>query len=170
MIQRHLHAGRTICLAFALAALGSFSLGCSDDETTTSSVTSTQRNPHLEIVKDGDASTPCFSIGNDPDARVPIEIEVSDMVIRPPAFCGSTSGCGHFVLLVGNVENNIGTTRLMDVLMRKLADRYGTFDITVEARGDDNEVLLDKSADVEIPARDGITILTAPACEDAEAP
>lgn len=139
-------------------------LGCGEDETETTSTTPTVRNPSLAITSPAD-DMHCFSIGSDPDARIPIQIETKEMVIRPPDFCGSIAGCGHFVLLVGDRENNIGSTRLLEVLMRKLADRYGTFEITVEARNDDNEILVDKSGESEIPARDTVTIASAPNCE-----
>lgn len=165
MIQRIIRKRGLVLSAALISSIGLFCTGCSDDETTSTNTTASAapRNPHLEITSPADGA--CIAIGTDPDARIPIQLETQEMIVRPPDFCGSISGCGHFVLLVNGRENNIGTTRLIDVLLRKLADRYATFEITAEARDDDNEVLTDKSTDTEIPARATLTVTTALSCD-----
>jgi hypothetical protein len=79
----------------------------------------------------------CASIGHDANARVPILVEVEELVLRPPGACGDFVQCGHLALYTSSpsridgelqpasfVLNNEGAVPAIDLLMRKLANRY----------------------------------------------
>src|SRR5690606_5356593 len=66
----------------------------------------------------------CAAIGTEVDARVSLVFAVRELVLRPPGACGSRQQCGHLELWVDGVLNNESAVPTIDLLLRKLADRY----------------------------------------------
>lgn len=98
----------------------------------------------------------CLSIGTRPEmAQVPLFVQNTELVLRPPGACGTFAQCGHLVLFVDEVENNRSAVPAIDLLFRKLADPYhdgephiGTGEpdvlhVRVEAHDDADQVMLD---------------------------
>ena len=154
---------RSACLfagAFALA----FAPGCGDDETTTTASVGPTGNPQLAIISPKDGA--CIAIGTEPDATIPIQIGVTGLYLRPPGACGVYEQCGHLVLRVNGLENNRGAAPLIDVQMRKLADRYADLTIAIEVIDDTGMAILskpDKDAEA-VPLVKSITLMTRASC------
>jgi hypothetical protein len=144
-----------VALAPSVAASG---CGTTTEPTGTTGPTGT---PTLLVTSP--APSTCFSIGADPDAHLPVQVEVSHFALRPPGTCGLARQCGFLQLLVNGVPNNQSAAPNIDVLVRKLADRYATLELTVE--------LVDEAGKpfvvAEKPVASSVTIRTAVACEDA---
>jgi hypothetical protein len=66
----------------------------------------------------------CVAVGSDADARVPLVIGTTELVLRPPGGCGYYVQCGHLDLYVDGVLNNESAVPAIDLLLRKLADRF----------------------------------------------
>jgi hypothetical protein len=144
-------------LPFALPA------GCSEDASSTTQGGPTG-NPSLSIVRPADST--CIPIGPEAEAgeaRIPIEVTVQEVLLRPPGVCGTIKQCGQLVLRVNGVENNTSSGTVIDVVMRKLADRYADLTISVSVRNDEGETILDHS-DAPQPLAASISITTKESC------
>jgi hypothetical protein len=98
----------------------------------------------------------CVSVGQDPDARIPVITRVAELLIRPPGRCGEIEQCGHLELLVNGVENNTSSGTAIEVLLRKLANREADLTVVVNVVDDAGEPVL-KHAEVEGGPRDPLT-------------
>ncbi|MCC6555849.1 MAG: hypothetical protein IT372_23040, partial [Polyangiaceae bacterium] len=150
--------------ALLVAALALAVSGCSDD-TTSTAVAGPTGNPKLAILSPKDGA--CVAIGSGIDATIPVEIKVENLYLRPPGACGVYKQCGHLVLRVNGVENNRGSATVIDVLLRKLADRYAGLTISVEVINDAGEPILAVLTDGAEPAplMRSVTVTTQVACE-----
>ncbi|HEY4119613.1 MAG TPA: hypothetical protein VGM56_17210 [Byssovorax sp.] len=96
----------------------------------------------------------CIVVPPGPMPTFPILVDVQNFDLRPPGACdesltssatgsggsGGSGGaapillnpCGHFDLKVNGVENNQGAGSEIDVLLYKLASRYGKLHISIE--------------------------------------
>lgn len=105
-----------------------------------------------------------MAVGDDPDAHIPVQVKVADLVLRPPGVCGGAAGCGHLVLRVNGVANNIGASAVIDVLHRKLAAPYADLEISVEVANDAGEPLMNTSVTPSTPVVATVKITTKATC------
>lgn len=121
------------------------------------------------------SSPACVSIGDDADTRVPILVDVEEMLLRPPGGCEGITQCGRLALYAENVLNNETSVPAVDLLVYRLGDPYhdgsthqGTgepdvLDVRIAIIGEDtDEVLLDRDAE---PLEDTIQLITVPDCD-----
>jgi hypothetical protein len=117
---------------------------------------------------------PCYSIAeSDFDARIVLVVEVEELVLQPPGACGQLAQCGHLALSANGVPNNESAVRAIELLLRKLGDRYhdgsihaGTdlpdyLRLRVELVGDQGEPRFDHQGE---PLADEIELITVPDC------
>ncbi|MCC6525498.1 MAG: hypothetical protein IT373_22805 [Polyangiaceae bacterium] len=71
-----------------------------------------------------DGAPVCASIGTDPDFRMPFYVSVQQLLLRPPGACGAYAQCGELALYVDGVLNDLSSVPAIDLLFRRLADRY----------------------------------------------
>jgi hypothetical protein len=156
---------------FALSSGISLScLGCGDDEDVVVDIGPT--GPPAIVFADP-SNGACVSVGDDADARVPLRVVTTELVLRPPGACGQFAQCGHLELFAEDVANNEGAQRVIELLLRKLADRYhdGTphagsgepdlLEVRVEVVKDDGEPLLDHEG---FPIADELALVVVPDC------
>lgn len=163
----------------AALALGALLLAACDDETAEPVPVGPTGPPALAFIEpSGDDPQPiCTSVGTDPDARIPLLVETTELVLRPPQACGAYVQCGHLALYVDGVPNNVSAVPTIELLLRKLGDRYhdGSIDaatgepdvlaVRVEVQDDEGFVLLDHD---EMELADEIEIVTLDRpCPDA---
>lgn len=174
---------RAASILVAIALVG----GCGDATTTAIDVGPTGP-PSIELVDPASAESPvCVSLGQDAaDLRVPMLVELGELVLRHPGGCGTLAQCGHLALFVvetaigpdaeepetGSVFNNESAVPSIDLLTRKLAYPYhdgtlqadGTQDylhIRVKLIGDDGLTALDHD---DLPLADDVDLITVPDC------
>jgi uncharacterized membrane protein YgcG len=153
--------GRWPWLTAALgAALLALPAGCGDDDDTGGGATAT--SPSISIVLP--VAGQCIAVGDDPDARIPVQVRTQDLFLRPPGLCGETAGCGHLVVKVNGVVNNVGSSAVIDVLHRELASPYGDLEIEVEAVNDKGEPLMNTSKTPSEPVKASVNVTTQFAC------
>src|SRR5690349_10481615 len=76
-----------------------------------------------------DETVPFIEIG--PTGKVAIKLD------SPVAgTCFGITHCGHVKLTVNGIDNNVGATNVVDVLLRKLANRYTDLTLTVTLLND----------------------------------
>jgi len=112
--------------AFALIVPLAAALGaCSSTDAATPD-TGPTGDPTISVVEPAASGTgpACVAVGPEADARVPLLVSVTELVLRPPGGCGYYVQCGHLELYVDDVLNNESAVPAIDVLLRKLADRY----------------------------------------------
>ena len=157
-------------LALCACALAS---ACTTSEEATLDVGPTG-DPTLSIAEPGTDGFPvCVSIGTDADFRLPVLVDVEELALRPPGACGSYAQCGQLALYVDGVLNDRSAVPVIEVLFRRLGDRYhdgathvGTGEpdvlhVRVDAVGDDMTQLLDHAGE---PLSDSIELVTVPTC------
>jgi hypothetical protein len=147
---------------------------CGDDETTVVDVGPTGP-PSIEL---GDPASsapepPCLEIGAESDARASLLCRTRELLLRPPGACGGIAQCGHLALRADGTLNNEGATPVIELLARKLADRYhdgethlGTgapdlLTLRVEVIAESGEPLLDHEGKELF---DEVAVVTAPSC------
>ena len=143
--------------AFALIVPLAAALGaCSTTESATPDV-GPIGDPTIGVIEPASSGIGpvCVAVGSEADARVPLLIATTELVLRPPGGCGYYIQCGHLDLYVDGVLNNESAVPAIDLLLRKLADRYhdaaplagsGALDVLhvrVAAVGDTDAVLAD---------------------------
>lgn len=165
-------------LLAALMVLAPWRLAaCSDDETEATDV-GPSGNPTIALLSpaSSDPQPICVAIDDEPDARVPLLVETTELVLRPPGACGYYVQCGHLALYVDDVLNNESAVPAIDLLLRKLGDRYhdGSTDLgtgepdvlrirvdVVDAAG---ETMNDHAGE---PLSDTVDLVTVPSCAGA---
>jgi hypothetical protein len=112
-------------------------------------------------------------VSDETDARVPLLVEVTELVLRAPGACGSYVQCGHLSLYVNDELNNESAVPGIDLLLRKLADRYhdgaplpdsGEPDllrVRVEVQNDDGQPLTNHAGE---PLEDEVRLITLAEC------
>jgi hypothetical protein len=140
-----------------LVAVSAVFLGACDDETAEPVPLGPTGPPSIAVVEPSgaEAGPVCVAIGQDPDARIQLLVEAEQLVLRPPEACGAYVQCGHLAVYVDQVLNNESSVPSIDVLLRKLGDRYhdgepheGTGEpdllhVRLEVQDDFGDVLLD---------------------------
>ncbi len=153
-------------------------VACDDDELTPIDFGPTG-SPHIAFAEPASAAGEpvCVEVTTETDFRVPLLIETDEVVLRPPGTCGLYAQCGHLQLFANDVLNNEGAVRAIDLLMRKLADRYhdgsvhagsGEPDLLrlrIQLVNVNGEPLLDHEGE---PLADELELITVPSCDDAE--
>jgi hypothetical protein len=112
------------CLGLmGLLAFGS--AACSEESATEIDVGPTGE-PSIAFVapSSADPQPLCVVVGDEPDARIAMLVETAELVLRPPGACGYYQQCGHLDLFVDDVLNNESAVPALELLLRKLADRY----------------------------------------------
>ncbi|MBI4703607.1 MAG: hypothetical protein HY744_21050 [Deltaproteobacteria bacterium] len=158
-----------------LASLGAaVLLACSADESAPVVVGPTGA-PALAIVEPlGTAQSPaCASIGTDPGYRLLVLVAPTELLLRPPGLCGEAVQCGHLELYVEGVLNNRGSCAAIELLLRRLADRYhdgsihartgepDVLHVRVDVVGDAGDPLLDRTGK---PLSAETVLVTVPDC------
>lgn len=145
-------SARRCPLAALFAALAVTAFGCSSETTTTTpdaGITTVSSDAKLVVVSPLDGA--CFPVPQGSDATIPLTLAFTkangspaSVYLRAAGFCSSIPNaiCGHIVVKVDGVVNNQGATQTVNVLLRKFANPYQTFGITVELVGDQGETLL----------------------------
>lgn len=115
----------------------------------------------------------CIVVPAGADPTVPIEVDVRDpengnatFILRPPGNCGTYGHCGRVALEVNGVENNEGATSVVDLLLRKLADRYTN--LTVKATLVNDEGVPFANTDGGEPVSATVTFKSAKPCAEGE--
>jgi len=148
-------------------------LGCSSDETASAPV-GPQGNPTIAITEpQGVGGEPaCVEVSDDPDARGPLFVTVDELVLRPPGAC-IYDQCGHLALYVDGVLNNESSVPVVDVLFRKLADKYhdgstssatgepDVLNVRIDVVDGSGAQLLDHD---DVPLSADIALITVPLC------
>mgnify|MGYP001827796455 CR=1 FL=1 len=161
-----------------VVAVSAVLLGACDDETAEPVPLGPTGPPSIAVVEPSgaEAGPVCISIGDDPDARIPLLIEAEQLVLRPPEACGAYVQCGHLALYVDQVLNNESAVPSIDVLLRKLGDRYhdgepheGTGEadvlhVSIEVQDDLGDVLVDHDGEALVVELDLVTL--AGPCSD----
>jgi DNA-binding CsgD family transcriptional regulator len=136
-----------------------------------------KRSSEIAFVSPAGDEPICVSIGDDADGRVPLVVETSQVVLNPPATCGTYLQCGHLVLYAEGVENNQSAVRGIDLLLHKLANpifdgtpHAGTgepnlLDLRVEVVTDAGDVLLDHAGE---PVAAELSLVTVADCESPD--
>jgi hypothetical protein len=99
------------------------------------------------------ANAACRAIGNDATARVPLLLDVVNVILRPPGACGSYQQCGHVRLLADGIVNNEGVAEAIDLLAAKLANPYRTLKLRAELIDDNDKPMVASSplaAEIEV--------------------
>jgi hypothetical protein len=164
--------GVVVGLGVVLASLAS---GCGGDEAPPIDLGPTGE-PKIAFASPAGDEPICVSIG-DVDGRIPLVVETSQVVLNPPATCGTYLQCGHLVLYAEGVENNRSAVRGIDLLLHKLANPIfdGTphaatgepnlLDLRVEVVTDAADVLLDHAGE---PVAADLSLVTVPDCESLD--
>ena len=161
-------------IATAIAILVGAS-ACSGEATTDAPVGPTG-DPAVRFSDPASGGDPqCVAIGDDASVRVPLLVDVDEVLLRPPGGCGAIAQCGHLALYAGGVFNNETSVPAIDLLVAKLGDPYhdgsihqGTGEpdvLTVRVdvvRGPDGGTLLDRAGD---PLSDTVDLITVVTCE-----
>jgi len=113
------------CGLAALVVSALVSLGCSSESTEEIDVGPTGE-PQVSFAQplSLDGEPVCVAVGAEADARVALLVETAELVLRPPGACGYYVQCGHLDLYVDDVLNDESAVPAIDLLLRKLADRY----------------------------------------------
>ncbi|MBW2525953.1 MAG: hypothetical protein JRI23_17360 [Deltaproteobacteria bacterium] len=161
-----------VLVAIALAA------AACDDETQEPVALGPTGPPSMAFVEpqSHDVHPACEQVGDEPDARVPLLVETSELVLRPPDACGSYVQCGHLALYVDDVLNNESSVPAIDLLLRKLGDRYhdgrplpatgepDVLHLRVEVQDDAGEVMLDHDGEELSDELELITVTMGDRC------
>ena len=157
------------CVALLLAGAG-----CDDDETAEPDLGPTG-DPTLFFAEPASdaASRFCAEVTAEDDARVPLLVAVTEFYLRPPGACGTYVQCGHLALYVNDVLNNESGVPAIDLLLRKLADRYhdgsplpesgepDVLTLRAEAQNDAGATMTNHQG---APLEDTITLVTMAEC------
>jgi hypothetical protein len=145
--------------------------------------------PCLRITSPVDGQ--CVALSAAPGAYIPVSLDGLGLsgyfALRPPGACQGLSNCGYVEVSVRDladpsatpVVNNLGSSTVVDVLFdHRIADRYGSFEITVRLLADDGsawKVPDDAGPDASAApcanaGGDGpyvarVTVTTMPSCE-----
>ncbi|MBM4358418.1 MAG: hypothetical protein FJ096_09950 [Deltaproteobacteria bacterium] len=106
----------------AFALLIALATTACSEETTTDEPLTPPMPPTLALVSPTSGS--CVAIGTDVTARVPLELDVTGVVLRPPGACGVASPCGYLRVRADGRDNNVGAQTTVDVLLGKLSNPY----------------------------------------------
>lgn len=165
-----------ILLACALLPLA---FGCSDEAPTTIDVGPTGPPSVSFVDPPADGEPTCRSIGSDVEARLPVQVSVVELVLRPPGACAGYAQCGHLELYADEVLNNEAASSSFDLLLGKLADPIhdgsplpdtGEADVLglrVQVVDDDAEPLSDHEA---LPLTASAALLVVPDCSALSGP
>jgi hypothetical protein len=176
-------ASGSVCrfVGSAIVAASMTAVGCSSsDSSTATSGTATPTDPSIAILSPTTGS--CVAVGDDPNAEVPILVSTSQLALRPPvaatddpstSFCTGYAHCGHLVLTARTmpdiaavpVFNNESAGPVIPLLLRKLANRYTDFFLTVAAVADDGTPIV--HIDGATPVTATLKISVRAACDDA---
>lgn len=124
----------------ACGALVSCALaGCTTDDTAAPDIGPTA-TPEVTILSPTDGA--CIVVADIPDPVVVVRASVADkygqatLELMPPGSCIHDQ-CGHLVLAANGVFNSTSATTTMELLLRKLANRYTDIELSVAAVHDD---------------------------------
>ena len=162
---------------FCIGALGALTLlcaACSSESAAQPDVGPTG-DPAISFAEPSSAREQplCVAVGTEADARVPLLVDVVELVLRPPGACGYYVQCGHLDLYVDDVLNDESAVPAIDLLLRKLADRYhdgglradtdqpDVLHVRVVAANDADETFSDHAGK---PLEDSLELATAPTC------
>ena len=147
----------------ALAAVAALAgpLGCTDE---TTAATSTGPTGRITLVVKSPANGVCTAVGDDAFAEVPIVVDVDNAVLRPPGTCGVYTQCGHLELQVNGIPNNAGATEVIPVLLRKLAEPLGDFDVSLRIVKDDGTYVLDSTSETGAVLEAHVALVTRASC------
>jgi hypothetical protein len=157
----------------ALLALGA--AACSSESTTAIDVGPTG-DPTIVFAdpSSSDAQPVCVAVGSEADARVPLLVDTTELVLRPPGACGYYVQCVHLDLTVDGVSNDESAAPAIDLLLRKLADRYhdgspradngqpDVLHVEVSAVGDAEQPVSNHEG---VPLKDTLQLVTKPSCD-----
>jgi hypothetical protein len=120
-----------VSLAF-LAAVGGAAFGAScATESLPVGYTGPTGTPGLAISSPPNGA--CVEVTNDADAFVPIELSLTNFILRPPGGCIGLTNCGQARLTVNGLVNNLTASTIVDMSFDgPIASHYGTWKIEVE--------------------------------------
>ncbi len=84
----------------------------------------------------------CVEVAQGPDPRVPIQLAVQNIQLRPQGTCFFIESCGHVELWVNGRLNNASNGSTIDLLLRNFADREARFDVEVRVVDDEGAPVL----------------------------
>ncbi len=147
---------------FALASV--LLVGCTEDSSTDTTNTVAVGPPSMEFTSPAEGA--CFTIADNPEARIPFVVKTSSIYLRSPGICGDAVQCGQLRLSANGKVYQRSTTNVIEweIGTVDVADRYGTFAIEIAAVTDADKVLVDKDAKPLVVTRN---ITTAVSCEGA---
>ena len=147
---------------------------CSSESTTAVDVGPTGDPTIVFAAPSSEAPQPvCVAVGSEEDPRVPLLVDTTELVLRPPGACGYYVQCVHLDLTVDGVPNNESPAPAIDLLLRKLADRYhdgspraddgqpDVLHLEVVAAGDDDQPVSNHQG---VPLKDTLQLVTKPSC------
>jgi hypothetical protein len=158
--------------ALVFAALCAATMGCSDDQAAAVDV-GPSGPPSVRFTNPASGGDPvCVDVPADDDVRIPLQVRVEELLLRPPGGCGVFAQCGHLALSADGLLNNESSVRTIELLMRKIANR--THDGKPDASGQpdlltvqvdvvsaNGAVLLNDDGE---PLRDTLELITVPSC------
>jgi hypothetical protein len=160
--------------ALALGLVVAFA-GCEDDEAPAIDLGPTGFPSLAFSDPPSDGPQPvCVAVGPEIDARVPLLVDLTELVLRPPGACGLFPQCGHLELWANGILNNEAAVPAVELLLRKLADRYhdgtphaGTGEpdvvrVRVQMVSDSGVPMSDHAGE---PLADELELITVPSCE-----
>lgn len=164
--------------ATAIALCAAAAMGCSGDDLVAVPGGKTG-NPSVVFTNPSSAGSsphcvevPSDTSGSNFDFRLPMLVSADELDLRPPGAC-LFAQCGHLQLKVNGVFNNEASVPVVELLFRKLGDRFhdgsdseatGVADVlhvTVDVVDSNGDLLFDHSGE---PLRDEIELITVTDC------
>src|SRR5512140_2179297 len=131
--------GRALAFTSAFALLGLGTLPACSTETTASTVTVAVGTPTLTITSPRDGA--CLELTGGVSDHIPVTVAVTEFFLRPPGgACTGLGNCGHLLLQVNGLDNNLAASNAVDVdFQGKISNHFGAMQLKVTLLDDDGE-------------------------------
>ncbi len=135
-------------------------ISCSSSDSSSGYSPGPTENPTLSISDPTDGS--CISLAED-STYFSVQISTTELYLRPEGSCQYYDQCGHVVLYLNDVKNNVVAGTSIDVLLDDQENIYQTWTVRVDIINDSNEILYNHE-DPAVPLTSTISVTTSQVC------